>query len=87
MQLLSNEFEEKIMSEINKQVKKTLLHIENNYAVRTEYFNKKNACIYADVTAPTLDRWIAKGLKIAKINGSYCIKKSDLDEFIEKHTL
>jgi len=87
MQVLSKDFEDRILNEVSTQVRKAIVQIENNYAVRSEYFNKKNACIYADITAPTLDKWIAKGLEIAKINGSYCIKKTDLDEFIEAHKL
>lgn len=87
MQIMSDEFENMVLDSISKQVNDTLRQIENKYAIRSEYFNKKNACIYADITAPTLDKWIAKGLKIARVNGSYCIKKSDLDLFIEKHVI
>lgn len=87
MKVVSQDFEDMLFGEINKQVAVTLRRIEENYAVRSEYFNKKNACIYADITSPTLDKWIAQGLKIAKINGSYCIKKSDIDEFIENHEI
>jgi len=87
MQVVSQDFEDRIFESINKQVDQTVRLIEKKYAVRTEYFSKKNACTYADIEYPTLEKWLRKGLPIAKVGGKYLLKRTDLDEFIEKHLI
>lgn len=87
MQVLSEAFETMMIEAVMKQVDQAVRDIERKYAVRSQYFNKKNACIYADISAPTLDSWIAMGLSISKINGSYCINRDDLDRFIQKYKM
>lgn len=66
-------------------VAKTLKSIEKNYAVKSRYLNKKNACVYADISEPTLKKWLAKGLPITKVNGTFRIDIQEIDKFmIEK---
>lgn len=40
---------------------------------------------YLDVTRPTIMAWIKKGLPTYEIEGKRYIKRSELDEFIERH--
>lgn len=82
MQVLSDNFMNKIMDKILTMVDKTLKSIEKNYAVKSRYLNKKNACIYADIAPATLDRWIAKGLPITKIDGCFRIDVQEIDKFM-----
>lgn len=84
MQILSENFESILIELVGKQVDKSIREIEKRYAIRNRYLNKKNACVYAGISAPTLDSWIALGLPASKINGAYCIDQLDLDKFIEK---
>lgn len=87
MQVISKDFERKLLESVNRQVDQTIRLIERKYAVRNEYFSKTNACTYADIEYPTLEKWIKQGLPISKVGGKYLIKRSDLDEFILKHLL
>ena len=57
------------MDKILSIVDKTVKNIDKNYAVKSRYFNKKNAFVYADIASAILDRWLAKGLRITKIGG------------------
>lgn len=82
MQVLSDNFMNKIMDKILTMVDKTLKSIEKNYAVKSRYLNKKNACVYADIAPATLDRWIAKGLPITKIDGCFRIDVQEIDKFM-----
>lgn len=82
MQVLSDNFMNKIMDKILTMVDKTLKSIEKNYAVKSRYLNKKNACIYADIAPATLDRWLAKGLPITKIDGCFRIDVQEIDKFM-----
>ena len=82
MQVLSDNFMNKIMDRILIMVDKTLKSIEKNYAVKSRYLNKKNACLYADITPPTLDKWLAKGLPITKIDGTFRIDTQEIDKFM-----
>lgn len=87
MQVLSDDFLERMMDEVTSKTEKTLREIEKKYAIRSKYLSKTNACIYADISAPTLDNWLAMGLPIAKIGGVFRISTEDLDSFIEKHLM
>lgn len=40
---------------------------------------------YLNITRPTLNNWIAKGLPIYEIEGKKFIKRDELDTFIIKH--
>lgn len=80
--ILSDQFLNLIKEDISKQVNKTLKSIEKNYAVKSRYLNKKNACVYADIAPATLDRWIAKGLPITKIDGCFRIDVQEIDKFM-----
>ncbi len=82
MQVLSDNFMNKIMDRILTMVDKTLKSIEKNYAVKSRYLNKKNACVYADIAPPTLDKWLAKGLPITKIDGTFRIDTQEIDKFM-----
>ena len=82
MQVLSDNFMNKIMDKILTMVDKTLKSIEKNYAVKSRYLNKKNACVYADIAPATLDRWLAKGLPITKIDGCFRIDVQEIDKFM-----
>lgn len=82
MQVLSDNFMNKIMDKVLTMVDKTLKSIEKNYAVKSRYLNKKNACVYADIAPATLDRWIAKGLPITKIDGCFRIDVQEIDKFM-----
>lgn len=87
MQILSDNFETMLIELVGRQVDKSIKEIEKKYAIRNRYLNKKNACQYAGISAPTLDSWIEQGLSVSKINGSYCIDLIELDKFIEQHRL
>lgn len=82
MQVLSDNFMNKIMDRILTMVDKTLKSIEKNYAVKSRYLNKKNACVYADISEPTLEKWLAKGLPITKIDGTFRIDTQEIDKFM-----
>lgn len=82
MQILSENFMNNIADKIIKMVDKTLKNIERNYAVKSRYLNKKNACIYADISEPTLEKWLAKGLPITKVDGSFRIDTQEIDKFM-----
>ena len=84
MQILSDNFENVLIELVGRQVDKSIKEIEKKYAIRNRYLNKKNACLYAGISAPTLDEWIKNGLSVSKINGSYCIDQLELDKFIAK---
>lgn len=87
MQMLSDEFTEQLMVGIFKKVEKTLVEIEKQYAIRARFLSKKNACIYANITVNTLDKWIAQGLPISKIDGCLRVDIQAIDQFMEKHLL
>lgn len=87
MQIISKEFEQELIDSVSKQVDQVVRLIEKKYAVRSEYFSKRNACTYADIEYPTLEKWLVKGLPIAKVGGKYLIKRSDLDQFVEKYII
>lgn len=87
MEILSPEFETHLVEILTKEVQKMVRVIEENYAIRSQYLNKKNACIYANISAPTLDNWINMGLEVSKINGSYVINTDDLNKFIAKYKI
>ena len=40
---------------------------------------------YLNITRPTLNNWISKGLSIYEIEGKKFIKRDELDAFIIKH--
>lgn len=85
MQVLSEDFSIELASSIEIKVEQTLRDIEKKYAIRSRYLSKKNACIYADIDPKTLDKWLAKGLEISKIDRCYRIDTKHIDEFIEKY--
>ncbi|MGX6979085.1 hypothetical protein ACWN8V_07480 [Vagococcus elongatus] len=87
MQVLSEDFLLNLASSIEKKVDQTLRMIEKKYAIRSRYLKKKNACIYADINPRTLDKWLAKGLEISKIDGCYRIDTKDIDRFIKKYRI
>lgn len=87
MQILSDDFMNKILEDITSMVDKTLKSIEKNYAVKSRYLNKKNACVYADIAPPTLDKWLAKGLPITKIDGTFRIDIQEIDKFMIKNRM
>ena len=87
MQMLSDDFETRMIEIFTKQVDKSIRDIEKKYAIRMQYLNKKNACVYAGISAPTLDAWIAQGLPVSRINGAYCINREDIDRFIHNFKL
>ena len=55
--------------------------------IPTRYLNQKQACIYANTSAKTINRWKTLGLRLIFIEGDeypkYDIK--DIDEFMAKH--
>ncbi|MGO3652054.1 hypothetical protein [Vagococcus sp.] len=63
-------------------VDKNLKSIEKNYAVKSRYLNKKNACIYVDISEPTSEKWLVKGLPITKIDGTFRIDMQEIDKFM-----
>lgn len=85
--LFSEAFEGALAGQIVDLVKETLGRVEKEYSIRAEYLSKADACKVAGVARPTLESWLRKGLPVAKIDGCYLIKKSDLDEFIEAHKI
>ena len=87
MNILSNQFLELIREDISVKVDKTLKSIERNYAVKSRYLNKKNACIYADISPATLDKWLAKGLPITKVDGCFRIDTQEIDKFMIKNRM
>ncbi|MHC5215238.1 helix-turn-helix domain-containing protein [Enterococcus sp. LJL128] len=87
MQMLSDQFMENMMNEVTSRVDRSLRQIEKEYAIRSKYLSKKNACIYATISPSTLEKWLAKGLPVSKIDRLYMINADDIDEFIAKHKL
>lgn len=87
MQILSDGFLEKLYDAILDRVDKLLANIERRYVVRARHLSKKSACIYADISKPTLDKWLAKGLPISKIDGCFRIDSRDIDDFMDKHKI
>ena len=75
------------MNDITSKVDRSLRLIENQYAVRSRFVSKKNACIYANIAPTTLEKWLAKGLPVSKIDGCYRIDTRDIDKFIKNHQL
>ncbi|MEG0619181.1 MAG: hypothetical protein RR557_07780 [Bacilli bacterium] len=82
MQILSDNFMNKIMDKILTMVDQTLKNIEKKYAVKSRYLSKSKACIYADISAPTLDNWLAKGLPVSKVDGCFRIDTQEIDKFM-----
>lgn len=87
MQMLSDQFLENMMNNLTSKIDQSLRSIEKQYAIRARYVSKKNACIYANIAPTTLDKWLAKGLAISKIDGCYRIDIQDIDKFIEENKL
>lgn len=87
MKVLSNEFLDAMMGDVTDKVDQSLQRIEKHYAVRSRHLKKKNACIYADISGQTLEKWLAKGLPVSKIDGCFRIDTKDIDEFIERHRI
>lgn len=87
MDILSKEFLDNIENSITSDIGRVLKVIEKNYAVRSRYLSKKNACKYANIDPKTLDKWLAKGLQISKIDGCFRIDVQHIDDFIAKYRL
>ena len=87
MNVISEEFQQVLINEVTRQVDVAIREIIKTYAIRNRYLNKSKACVYAGITAPTLDQWLAKGLPISKIDGTYCIDTVDIDRFIKRHRI
>lgn len=87
MNVVSNEFEQHIINEVMRRVDCAVKEIERRYAVRTRYMNLENACIYADVSRPTLNDWLAKGLPVSQIGGAKRIDAYEIDKFIAMHRI
>lgn len=87
MQILSDQFLENMMNDITTKVDRSLRSIEKKYAIRARYVSKKNACIYANIAPTTLEKWLAKGLAISKIDGCYRIDVQNIDKFIKDNEL
>ena len=47
--------------------------------------NTNQACIYAGITKPTLDNWIADGLRCSRIGRCLRLKYSDIDRYMRKY--
>lgn len=52
-----------------------------------QYFNKKEACNYIDISFNTLKRLEEMGLPVINIDGIQFIRKVDIDRFMEEHTI
>lgn len=87
MQVLSEQFLNVLTYDINQKIEHTLRSIEKQYAIRSRFLSKKNACIYANIAPTTLEKWLAKGLTVSKIDGCYRIDTKDIDEFIKNHQI
>lgn len=51
------------------------------------YLNKKEACEYIGISFNTLKKFEEMGLPVTNINGMQFIRKMDIDEFMEEHTI
>ena len=87
MEILSESFHREIVKTINENLNTSLKKIEREYAIRSRYLSKTNACKYANIDPKTLDKWLAKGLPISKIDGCYRIDTLDIDSFLVKHRI
>jgi hypothetical protein len=75
------------MEGVLHKVDSPLRLIEKQYAIRSRFVSKKNACIYANIAPSTLEKWCVKGLPVSKIDGCYRIDTRDIDRFIKQHQL
>ena len=87
MEILNKDFLEYISSNIDRKVDKTLKEIIRMHVVNARYVSKTHACVIADIDTKTLNKWIAKGLPLYKIDGCFRISIDELDEFIKKHEI
>lgn len=82
MQIISQDFEERLIKELSKKVDEVVNRIEETYVVKSEYLSLKKAAVYADTSYPTIQKWLKMGLPITIIDGVQRIKRSDLDDFM-----
>ena len=87
MNVVSNEFEQHIINEVTHRVDSAVKEIERRYAVRNRYMNLGNACIYADISRPLLNEWLAMGLPVSQIGGVKRIDAYEIDKFMIKHRI
>lgn len=52
-------------------------------AIKPEWLNIKDACVYAGVSRHTISRWIDSGMKVSRFGKRYLFKKDNIDAFIE----
>ncbi|QTA88828.1 helix-turn-helix domain-containing protein [Desulfonema magnum] len=50
-----------------------------------QWFRKKTAARYCDISPKTLQKWFEAGLPHFRVGRVVLVKKSDLDEFIERN--
>lgn len=67
----------------------TKQQVENNQKATfvNEYMNKSQLASYLGTSRSTIDRWIKqRDFPNTKIGGKYTFKKSEVDEWITKHS-
>ena len=83
---IPDEFYDELYISIQKvYVKATEKAREDTILLKTYLSINEITSYYLDVTRPTIMAWIKKGLATYEIEGKGYIKRSELDEFIERH--
>lgn len=68
-------FQTQLMSLISNEISK----LEHN---KQRYMNKKQTCIYLQISNNTLDSWIKSGLPVIRINGVIRFDSLEIDNWL-----
>lgn len=75
--------QEQLLNEI-KELKKMVYDLKATKEIQKEYLDKKSAMRYAGISNDVLHRMIVEGLPVREYGRRFFIKKSDIDDFMDK---
>lgn len=85
---LPEEFEEEFKRSIRGLYQETIQQAQNDYAYMKEFLTIQETCELLQVSRKTLTtNFLERGLPLYKIESKQYLKKSEINQFIEKHQI
>ena len=74
-----------VRSVVHQLLSEELANLKETSKLYSPYLNKKDTCIYLNITNNTLDKWIDLGLPTIIIGRTIRFDKSQIDNWLKKY--
>ena len=85
MNLLSEECENGIRSDVRNQFKESFQELLEHETLEKRWLSIESAANYSDCSTNTIRKWLRMGLNLYKIDGTKRIDRNELDNFVQSH--